>query len=531
MGALRQSLSWMHTWTGLLFGSVLYFMFLTGAAGYFDTEIDRWMRPEHPKPAEVSDPVTAFETGIAYAEATAPGADSWFIRIPLTRTYSPFIEVTWRGTTPSGENYSGRAELDIRTGEAVPQARETRGGQALYLLHYVFHYMPQSWGQWLAGIASLFMFAAILTGVVIHKKIFKDFFTFRPVGRSRAWLDAHNVTSVMTLPYQIMITFSGLVTLAVFYFPLIVAAHFGTGMEGENRFYEATYGPWTVFASEGEPAELVPVSQVLASAEEVMPGEPFPMITVYNPGDQGAVVEVMGDISASIVRDIPRLYFDGVTGELFEMTPRVTGGSLWFGAVVEGLHEGLFAGPVLRWFFFLSALMGGAMVATGLVLWARKRRERAGRGRSAPAGLAFVERLNVGTIAGLPIAVAAYFWANRLLPVELSGRADWEMHALFIAWALALTHSAVTAPRHGWVQQFAVAAGLFGLLPLINAMTTDVHLGRTLPLFGEGDLVLASIDLSMVAFGTVFAAMAWLAVRRQAPRSKRLATVVKQAAE
>ncbi len=44
----RQSMAWLHTWLGLLFGWLLYFMFVTGTAGYLDTEIDRWMRPELP---------------------------------------------------------------------------------------------------------------------------------------------------------------------------------------------------------------------------------------------------------------------------------------------------------------------------------------------------------------------------------------------------------------------------------------------------------------------------------------------------
>jgi uncharacterized iron-regulated membrane protein len=46
--SFRQSMAWLHTWAGLLLGWVLFFMFLTGTAGYFDTEIDRWMQPERP---------------------------------------------------------------------------------------------------------------------------------------------------------------------------------------------------------------------------------------------------------------------------------------------------------------------------------------------------------------------------------------------------------------------------------------------------------------------------------------------------
>jgi uncharacterized iron-regulated membrane protein len=42
----RQSINWLHTWTGFIFGWLLYFIFVTGSAGYFEKEIDRWMKPE-----------------------------------------------------------------------------------------------------------------------------------------------------------------------------------------------------------------------------------------------------------------------------------------------------------------------------------------------------------------------------------------------------------------------------------------------------------------------------------------------------
>lgn len=45
---LTQSLSWLHTWDGLVFGWILFSIFLTGTLAAFDKEIDGWMRPEIP---------------------------------------------------------------------------------------------------------------------------------------------------------------------------------------------------------------------------------------------------------------------------------------------------------------------------------------------------------------------------------------------------------------------------------------------------------------------------------------------------
>src|SRR5690606_1062457 len=112
------------------------------------------------------------------------------------------------------------------------------------------------------------------------------------------------------------------------------------------------------------------------------------------------------------------LWFDGTSGRLLrtaepDSLPMTTYQTLL------GLHEGLFASPALRWLYFLSGLMGTAMIGAGLMLWTIKRRARAGK----TLGFALVERLNIGTVAGLPVAIAAYFWANRLIPAGLEDRA------------------------------------------------------------------------------------------------------------
>lgn len=42
----RLSMSWLHTWFGLVFGYVLMVVFFFGALSVFDREIDRWAIPE-----------------------------------------------------------------------------------------------------------------------------------------------------------------------------------------------------------------------------------------------------------------------------------------------------------------------------------------------------------------------------------------------------------------------------------------------------------------------------------------------------
>src|SRR3546814_5961750 len=106
-----------------------------------------------------------------------------------------------------------RASLSPATGQRLDEVRETRGGDFLYRLHYELHYMPRTVARWIVAFCTMFMLVAIISGIVTHKRIFKDFFTFRPRKGQRSWMDAHNVVAVLALPYHLMITYTGLVAL------------------------------------------------------------------------------------------------------------------------------------------------------------------------------------------------------------------------------------------------------------------------------------------------------------------------------
>jgi hypothetical protein len=167
---------------------------------------------------------------------------------------------------------------------------------------------------------------------------------------------------------------------------------------------------------------------------------------------------------------------------------------------------GHFAGPVLRWLYFICGLAGTAMIGTGLVIWLGKRQLKHAKSGVMPFELRLVEVLNIASMSGLMVAVAAFFWANRLLPVAMAGRADWEVNSFFIVWGLSVLHAMVRRGRAGWVEQLALAALLFCALPLLNALTTPYHLGVTLM---QGDWTMAGFDLTCLGSGLFFAWAAW----------------------
>ncbi len=493
---LRQSMSWLHTWSGLILGWVLFAMFLTGSMAFFRPEITRWMQPEiNVQPVAT---VQAVKMAEQYLVEHAPDARRWFITPPSAR--EPATQILWLVPKPApGERGFKRVKLDPQTGEVV-SARETRGGDFFYRFHFELE-TAFPWGRWLASIAGMFMLVAIISGIITHKKIFTDFFTFRPrKGGQRAWMDGHNALSVLGLPFHLMITFSGLVLFMTMLMPAGILAVY----ENQRQYTDDVFAAFAVPVAKKQAAPLTPLVPLIEQAQQRWDGH-VGRITVNLPGDAGATVVLTRDAAdgVSYGRLAPYMRFDGVTGALQveeqEMNPvmRTAG-------VVVGLHLGLFAEPLLRWIYFLVSLAGTAMVGTGLVLWVAKRRQKAGKGAANAFSLRLVDALNAGTIAGLFIAIPVFFLANRIAPAELVGRDRWETRAFFVAWGLSFVYAFVFQ-RRKWRDLFALGAALFALVPVINALTTTRHLGVSLR---TGDWVMAGFDLTMLASAGF---LAWLA--------------------
>jgi uncharacterized iron-regulated membrane protein len=536
-GAFRQSMSWLHTWVGLVLGVVLYFMFVTGTTGYAHYEISRWMKPElgvqvQSGAGPARSKAEMADAALALTLDRLPGAPLIYLTLPIEgREDTGYVNIyadpppAPEGAEP-GESFEAKLDPETLREIATSDLRETGGGETLYAMHYNLHYIPfesislfgvslPAWPTLIVGVATMFMLVAIVTGIIVHKKIFADFFTFRPGKGQRSWLDAHNLSSVLALPFMVMITYSGLIMYAYDYMPTVKAAAYGAGDAFEAERFDCDVYEYGCTKREptGQPATMLPLGPLMERAAQEFPDDELKWIDIYHAGDKAATVDIWPAGNDGF-GTYPYITFSAVTGEVLGVTGGTTGNPVGrVGDVLLALHEGHFAGPMLRWLYLCTGAIGAAMVATGLVLWTVKRRQRLKAQDKADFGLEFVERTNVGIIAGLLIAVAAYFWANRLLPVGMEGRADWEVNVLFLTWAAMLVHSALRPARKAWVEQWVIAALAYGLIPVLNAATTDIHLAAT---SAAGDWVLASFDLSMIGLAVFFALTARKAAKKAA---------------
>lgn len=509
----RQSQAFLHTWSGLLLGWVLFLVFVTGTIAFWREGMNRWMRPEL---ARVEQPMQVLEGAQRFLQGKAPDAKSWFITMPSAQ--NPGAQLFWVQQPKPGEKGRGRGGRGRRDNQALigadgepTVARATGGGEFFYRFHFDLHYMPVIWARWLVGFATMMMLVAILSGVVTHKKIFRDFFTLRRNKGQRSWLDGHNAVAVLGLPFHLMITYTGLVTLMALLMPWAVVANY----EKESTLSEQLFPYPEAVERSGRPAPLLPLSQIVRDAERRL-GAPIGYIEVREPGDAAAQVVVSQSPASMLSSRTPRLAYEGTTARLFWRSAEPGGAAVTAGAMI-GLHAGRYADTGLRWIYFLCGVAGTLMVASGLVMWTMKRREKLPDPERPYFGFILVERLNVAVVGGFPLGIVVMLWANRLLPVAMRGRAEWEVHILFLAWGAALLLALVRRPPLAWTLLLGSTGVLLAALPAYNVVATERGLFVAL---ASGDLLMAGVDLTLLVFGLAFM---WVAARvaRYRPKAHR----------
>lgn len=545
---LRLSMSWMHTWFGLVLGYVLMVVFFFGSLAVFDREIDRWAMPHTRFEAQ---PLPSFDQIVmplllaarpdaktvdaARAKSALPDEwkpKTWMVysghRDPVVFGGIAFESKPVEGTVEDrlhgdAEPLFVQVDIDPRTGTVLPNNYQAIGSGWFYPLHFMLQLQWRNLGIWIVGLAALAMMAALVSGVVIHQKLFREFFTFRPTkAPQRSMLDLHNLTGVVALPFHFLFAFSGLVIFADTYLP--AADHtLAQQVEARTQADALTHGLPATPA--GVPTELASVDAMVAEAERRwaargMPGTAM-ALTVTHVGDANAYVSVLRN-SADRVATQETLHFDGASGRVLYEEPASLPVATAQG-YIAGLHLIGFKHWTLRWLYFIGGLASCVCIATGFLFFVDTRRHR--HATQGTSGVRWVDALAVTTVTGMLIATLAMLVVNRLLPVELADRSGWEINAFWGAWVLALIHAAwrtapvrEAQPAPAWAEQCWAVAALSLAAVLLNWITTGDHLGKTIL---SGYWPVAGVDLTLLVSAAL---AAWAALRLQ--RGARLTAMI-----
>jgi len=543
----RQAMAWLHTWFGLVLGFVLMAAFFFGALSVFDREIDRWALPAtrfDPQPMPSFEQVLrpAFERlqpDPALVDAMRPRVDGpmpeRFDRIAYWSAYTthrdPVLAVYAGYEVPGAkdpdEQLYALGTIDPRDGRPLPDDQLKIGSGFFYPMHYSLTVDWKNLGFWIVGLAAMAMLAALVSGIVLHRRIFRELFTFRPgKARLRSVLDLHNLTGVVALPFHFFFAFTGLLIFAsTYYFPV---GH--TQLHDLHELHEkheaAALG--LPHGRSGVPAGLANVDAMVAEAQRRweargMAGD-VGFLVLQHVGDANGYVSVYRAGTDRIALVGQGIHFKADTGQLLREDPPATPA----GRVAEfltGLHLQHFRHWLLRWLYVLGGLIGAVCIATGFLFFVEKRkRQHAVHGRQ---GARIVDALAVASVTGMVLATLAILVANRLLPEALPGRGDWERWTFWGTWLVSLLHAAWRSapvarclPNPAWHEQAWAVAVLSVCAPLLNWITTGDHLLRTV---GAGYWPVAGIDLSLLAVAGTSALVARHLGRRAHARAAAMA--------
>ncbi|MDP3796228.1 MAG: PepSY-associated TM helix domain-containing protein [Polaromonas sp.] len=488
---LRKSMAWLHTWAGVVIGSLLFAIFWMGTLSVFDREIDRWMMPAtRLAPAVAEQPVKLDGVITEQAQLLAQGAPQWFIRLPSERV--PAVELRWRNARGDNE----RRYLHPQTGALLEHTQTLAGTGFIFPFHYSLHLKWMDVGYWLVGLAGMTMLVMLVSGVIIHRRIFADFFLFRPQKQlQRASLDLHNLTGVLAMPFHFVIALSGLIIFMGIYWPGTVVGAYAGEKNMAQAFSSEAYGQYRRAKANAPGQPLASLDAMRASAGAQWQGGQANFIRVWHPFDANSYVELRRSHADTVTMNLDQLYFDAATGTVlkrFEAAPVMT-----VQRFISGLHFIQFEHWLLRWLYFLAGLAGCVLIATGFLFWLESR--RASHAKKGLAGVRLVEALTVFSVPGLIIATLVFFISNRLLPLDAGlmgyGRAALEMWAFYLTWLATLAHAALRA-RAAWHEQAWGLAALAMLAVALNWASTGQHLAHTL---GQGLWAVAGMDLALLA--------------------------------
>jgi uncharacterized iron-regulated membrane protein len=499
---LRQSMDYLHTWAGVLFSALLFLVFFMGTLSVFDREIDRWMMPD----TRVAQPAAVSFDKVAqpHLQKLAPNSGLWSVQYPSER--DPVMLLGW----PENGEFKTRY-LDVNTGELLPEVG-TKGGTGFFFpFHHSFHIHWMDIGSWLLAVVSVAMMALLVTGVIIHKRIFADFFTFRPEkSRQRAMLDLHNASSILLLPFHFVISLSGLIIFLFIYMEPGIALVYGKDANKATReIFEQV-----VRAPAKQRGELASIDAMVSRAQDAWGGGGVRRVIIRNPQDKNAVVEIQRRPHDQVSNDTLTVTFDGTTGNVLHqhhLSP-----TLKVQRFFSGLHMIEFDHWLLRWVYFLMGLVSCVMIGTGLLLWVEKRRVR--QEKEGSYSYRVVNAAAVAGTLGALVATLAMLVANKLLPAGLENRASIEQWIFFAVWIATLIHALARAwhPRYrmdiriAWREQTWAGAILALLAVVLNAVLTGDHL---LLAIAQGKLAVAGTDLVLL----VTAVLSGLAARRLRP--------------
>jgi len=483
----------LHSWSGILCGLFVYFVSFTGVVALFGDEIKSWENPDY----RFEVPATQVPLQPLIDELTSEASkrgtfEDFNFRLPTAG--EPAIQGRLFGrTAEGGERFELQRIWHPETGEVIPD----RGlGLSFWLIDIHRKLMlPNTIGRTLVGIAGVMLMLSIITGILIHKKILKELFTWRLDRSIRLrWQDSHKAIGVWGLPFHFMIALTGaFLGLVVVMVPITGFLAF----KGDTAaIVEAVRGPHLDATGVDAPMSSLDVAR--RSAEDLA-GGPAAIVLVSHWGDETARYTFLFAESDKLIR-YSQVVVDGVSGTV--VAKRLTereGLASRVSAAITPLHYATFGG---LWVKLLYALLGIGLcivIATGMMLWLERRLHGYAGHSQGQQGYVVLSRFVVGGTSGLALATVAVFYADKLMTVTPDTRLFWTGTVYFAAWVVTVFYALIRSNSYAANRELlmATAVGLLALPALNNAIMSAAGT------FAPGNWHSIGVDVAGVVIGLV----------------------------
>lgn len=358
-----------HSWLGVGIGLILYVICFTGTLTVFRDEIRVWSNPMLWAIKSNGDAVPSLDraVGVFDRHYDLSSAAQWAIRLPgrVNPAYELLIPAKER---PGLVRAYAHPSRDLFMGESNNQIADF-----IFSLHANLS-LRSRWGRYLVGFTGVALLLLIVTGVFIHRHIFRDLFTMRWTHSTRlVTADAHKATATWALLFHLMMAFSGafLGLKNLLIFPPALAEHGGDLSAAQKQLSPSRVKP------SGEAAPMAGADALLNRARAEVPGF-IPTLAVFqNWGDANARLTISGSLPGRLLpkNEAVRVTFDAVGGERLETENGLlhSGWRRIYDAMMP-LHYGDYGGIGLQVFYFLFGIATTTLTWTGIVIWIERRK-------------------------------------------------------------------------------------------------------------------------------------------------------------
>ncbi|QER39718.1 PepSY domain-containing protein [Acinetobacter suaedae] len=499
----RQVQATLHSWFGIIFLWLIFFIFLTGSIAYFRTEINLWSQPEVVTQVKMA-PMPQHSAKIAFDYLNEHAADAKRWRVNIANERVPVNILQW-------QDQNGRHQQlqNPETGVLLGPVRETQGGDFFFKLHYTLYPLPSTIGSLIVAIAALILLISLITGIITHKKIIKEFFVFRSFKGQRTLLDLHHITGIVTFPFYLVMAFTGLIILFYLVFPWGLSEQYGK--TGILKFYNEMQ-----FVEMAKPQPVKETMQpfhkfIIQLPEYAATGARLDKFDVQNPNQSEALISFDYSYKNIITLNTPQYVFDANTAKQLQQTRNLSAVAQ-FASSTYGIHLGYFASMWMRIILACLGIIGCVMLAAGGLLWQKKRMTNQNN-----ISYKLIKHLNFFTFLGLPFASAIYLLVNRILPISENMLIPHQTSIFYCAWLSSIVFSLMLPIRQAIIVFMSIISLVLILIPVASFITIPVaSLWMSLP---ELRWSVAAVDLACLFLGVTSILLLYLYIDKMGNRA------------